>query len=137
MKTKTILSAAICILLLAAAGFLWKASAQYPAETVVRSGDYRIVVKLIPLQAKVLKPTALQVSVFDANEQPVDSANVSISLFMARMFCGTVSVETASKGQGVFGGEAIALMPGSWTAEANVTIDGQTVVARHVFEAVR
>lgn len=137
MRTKALLILGAVLAAAVTAGYTWKASADFPDQTTVAAGSYLISIELLPHQAKVMKPAALSVTISDQDGRPVENAAVEAKLFMPNMFCGTIGATLEPDENGVFIGETIAVMPGTWNADAAITIDGQTYTVKHRFEAMR
>lgn len=131
------LVAAAIMLILAYVGYTWKSAApSLEPMTIAQTASYQIKIESDTFPAKVLQTNRFQVTMTQ-NEQPVENAIISITLWMPRMLCGELEVTTEQIKPGVYEGEGIPLMPGIWNADVAIHLDGLNYEARHIFEAVR
>lgn len=137
IKYGVYLVAAAILLILAYVGYTWKGTApNLEPVTIAQTDSYEIKIESDSYPAKVLQSNRFQVTMTQ-DEQPVENAIISITLWMPRMLCGELEVETKQIKPGVYEGEGIPLMPGLWNADVQIRLDDQNIEASHRFEAVR
>lgn len=130
-------SALLASLLLAAVGYGWKSAAVFEPVTRVALGTFQAQMELSANPAAVLQRNELRITLHAADGSPVRDAKIAAALVMPDMLCGTYNVKLEQMEPGVYTGEAVPLMPGTWQAEASFELDGGTFTAVHRFEAVR
>lgn len=140
MKLKAFIvsaAAAAVLLLLIGASYAWKDSIQYEAVMTVQQEDIVLRTEIAPFPPRMLAPATLTIHVSDHSGQPVNKAKVTASLSMPDMMCGRIEVNISEAEPGVYTGEAVPLMAGTW--EALVVVHGgrSGVEASHSFEAVQ
>lgn len=108
-------------------------------EPVTRAelGTVQAQIELGGNPASVLQRNELRITLQTADGSPVRDARIEAALVMPDMLCGTYQVKLEQMEPGIYTGEAVPLMPGTWQAEAAFELDGGTFTAVHRFEAVR
>lgn len=130
-------SALLASLLLAAVGYAWKSATVIEPVTHAELGTVQAQIELAANPAAVLQRNELRITLQAADGAPVRDARIEAVLVMPAMLCGTYQVKLEQTEPGIYTGEAVPLMPGTWQAEASFELDGGTFTAVHRFVAMR
>ncbi|WP_197256903.1 FixH family protein [Paenibacillus dendritiformis] len=130
-------SALLASLLLTAVGYAWKSAAGFEPVTRAELGTVQAQLELGANPAAVLQRNELRIKLQTADGSPVRDARIAVELAMPAMLCGTYQVKLEQTEPGIYAGEAVPLMPGTWQAEASFELDDGTFTAVHRFEAAR
>ncbi|MBP1989737.1 FixH family protein [Paenibacillus eucommiae] len=101
--------------------------------TTFRSSGYEVHLQMNEAPVKPMTNHDLIISIQDDLGLPVDAAEISISLRMPDMFCGTFNFTAEQTSPGMYKSTVKPVMPGIWDVEASIRIGSKLLDVTHTF----
>lgn len=103
-----------------------KDGASVPAMTEHDFKNGHAVWTINPYAAKVLHENTFTFQVTDITGAPLQGAAISVQLDMIGMVCGNYNFDMKESSPGVYKGEGVPLMAGTWKATLTINKDKET-----------
>lgn len=108
---------------------------QTTAAGLYSDGQLHMEIQSLQSDAKVMKETAIQLSINRLPENPVTDADIELTLTMPDMLCGVIPTTVVETKPGVYIATGVPVMKGDWQAEAVLQWEGRPVKVSTVFKA--
>ncbi|MDQ0116672.1 FixH family protein [Paenibacillus harenae] len=124
---------AAAVIVTAAFTWLQTTEAAPPAVTAHSFGEGSVTWEIGRYPAKVLELNDFRLTLNTSSGAPLQNAHLSIVLDMIGMNCGNYSFELTETAPGVYEGEGMPLMAGTWKATLSLeTAEGSYTIARRL-----
>ncbi|MFC4775293.1 FixH family protein [Paenibacillus sp. GCM10023252] len=136
-RTVLLLLAAAILCTWAGSFFMRSSQTDAPPKTSHQVGDWRAEWSIGPYPAKVLEANTFTIRMVNSEGKPMQGAVIAGKLDMVGMVCGNVAVELKETSPGVYVGEGVPLMAGTWSASLSVmSQDGTSTTMIRRFKTV-